>query len=397
VPEGGGEPSAEFVADEALTERIPLRRAVLIAAVACLLVGLLEAAYDLAMSGLAGRERTVFQALRANVPWFLLWIAFMPAVLWLAQRFRFDNPRWPRSAVAHVTLGLLISLAHGVAFGILFHYVTGVVLQPTVAEQIRLFLSRYLFMDLMTYAAAIGAYWSVEYFRHFRASSLAAAQADARAARLEARLAEARLQALRMELKPHFLFNALNAVAGLVRRREHDAAIEMLVRLGDLLRTTLSRGMPAEVTLSEEIGLLRQFLDIELVRFGDRLRVVWDIADECTDAGVPPLILQPLVENALRHGIARRSGAGLMCIAANRVGLQLELTVRDTGEGLRDTGDAPLREGIGLRNTRQRLEELYGLEAAMLTLTNAAGGGACARVLLPFHRARNPRDVAMGA
>ncbi|MGQ0649776.1 MAG: sensor histidine kinase [Gemmatimonadaceae bacterium] len=386
-----------FDPEEALKEKVDLRRAVLMAVGACVLVGVLETAKDLTFAAIAGRERALSAALRAQMPWWILWMAFMPAVLWLARRFRFDNHRWPRSAAVHVVLGLLIALSHGVLFSLVFHRVTGVQVAATLGGQVQFFLGRYLFTDIMTYCATIGIYWSVEYFTHFRVSALAAARSEARAARLQLRLAEARIHALRMELNPHFLFNALNSVAGLVRRREHDAAIDMLARLGELLRTTLNRDMPSEVTLAEELALLRRFLDIELVRFGDRLRVVWEIEAETYDAFVPPLILQPLVENALRHGIARRSGAGLLHITARRAGLNLELVVRDSGEGLGSLGGRPPREGIGLANTRARLEELYGAESASVDLADANGGGARARLTLPLHMSRGCRDVALGA
>jgi hypothetical protein len=386
-----------FDPDEALRDKVNLWRAALVAAGACLVVALLETVKDLVFAATEGRERTVFQALRAQLPWWILWMAFMPAVLALARRFRFDSPRWPVSAGVHVLLGIVLSLAHGILYALTSHHVTGVVVPPTSGGPVRFFLSRYLFTDILTYAATIGAYWSVEYFSHFRLSSLAAARSEARAARLQLRLADARIHALRMELNPHFLFNALNSVAGLVRRREHDAAVDMLARLGELLRTTLDRNMPPEVTLAEELALLRRFLDIELVRFGDRLRVVWEIEAEAYDAFVPPLILQPLVENALRHGIARRSGAGLLHVSARRAGLSLELAVRDSGEGLTTPGGRPPREGIGLQNTRARLEELYGEGTTSVELANVQGGGARTRLLLPFHLSRGEGHVAAGA
>ena len=205
------------------------------------------------------------------------------------------------------------------------------------------------------------------------------------------------MHALRMELNPHFLFNALNAVAGLVRRREHDGAIDMLSRLGELLRTTLNRDLPLEVPLSEELELLRHFLEIEVVRFGDRLRVSWEVEPESQAALVPPLILQPLVENALRHGLSRRQGPALLRISARRTGLHLELSVRDTGEGLAAHGSRAPREGIGLSNTRARLEQMYGRDATALELTDVPGGGARTRLLLPFHLDAGRGHVAVGA
>ncbi|MCC6317631.1 MAG: histidine kinase [Gemmatimonadaceae bacterium] len=386
-----------FDADEALKQKVPFWRAFGVSVFAFLGVGVLEAIVDWSTSRLGDAPRNVGTVLRAQVPWWFLWILFAPAVLALARRYRFDGPRWPRSAVIHASIGAIISLSHSSAYAALANTLLGAAIAPTPLAQVRIVLGRFLFMDLMTYMAAIGAYWSYEYFRHFRSSALAAARMEAQAARLQLRLADARIHALRMELNPHFLFNALNSVAGLVRRREPEGAVDMLARLGELLRVTLNRDMPPEVTLAEELALLRRFLDIELVRFGDRLRVVWDIDAETYDAFVPPLILQPLVENALRHGIARRSGAGLLHVSARKVGLQLELAVRDTGEGIMPRTTRPERQGIGLSNTRARLEELYGAEVSSVDLANAAGGGARARVYLPFHLSRGQSHAAAGA
>jgi LytS/YehU family sensor histidine kinase len=299
--------------------------------------------------------------------------------------------------VVHVLAGIVISMAHVAAFTALFYDAMAVAGGPTtLGMQIVAVLRRYLFMDIMTYCAAVGVYYAFEYFAYARRSALHAARPDAMAARLQLGLAEARLHALRVELNPHFLFNALNAVSGLVRRREHDAAVDMLERVGDLLRTTLNREMPPEIPLSEELGLLRRFVEIELVRFGDRLRVAWDVEPEAREALVPPLILQPLVENALRHGVSRRQGGAYLRISARRAGLHLELTVRDTGDGLTLVGGVPPREGIGLSNTRARLAQLYGPDATSLELSDAAGGGARARLLLPFHVTRAERAMAEG-
>jgi len=391
---GTGRDDGSSSRDPVSPTTISLWRALGVATVACLGVAFLETCKDLAFAGLAARDRTVAAAIRAQVPWWVLWIAFMPLVLILARRFRFDGPRWTTSALVHSAMGFTVALAHGVAFGLTVQLFVGQMVRPTLGAQVRLFLEQYLFTDLFTYCATVALYWSVEYFTHFRRSALAAARAEAEQARLQLRLADARLHALRMELNPHFLFNALNSVAGLVRRRDDVAAVEMLARLGDLLRTTLDREMPPEVTLAEEVALLRRYLDIELVRFGDRLRVVWDIAPEAWDACVPPLILQPVVENALRHGIARRSGTALLHVAARRVGWLLELEVRDSGEGLRLRPGAPVRQGIGLSNARARLDELYGAGMASVELHDASGGGARALVRIPYHVGRPTSGVA---
>ncbi|HEX5830778.1 MAG TPA: histidine kinase [Gemmatimonadaceae bacterium] len=380
-----------------LAERLDLRAAWAVAAAACAVLGLLETLKAYLFQALQGSTRSWRYVFLEQMPWWVLWMALLPLVFWVARTYRFDGPRWKRGAAVHVAIGLAISLAHVSASGALHHRLLGEPGGRTLGDHVQTFVLRFLFTDIVIYGAAVGVYYACEYFAGYRRSTLAAARSEALAARLQLSLAEARIHALRMELNPHFLFNALNAIAGLVRKREHQAAVDMLARLGELLRTTLDRDMPAEVPLAEELELLRRFLDIEQVRFGDRLRVSWELEVEAQGALVPPLILQPLVENALRHGVTRRMGPALLRIGARRVGLHLELTVRDSGEGLAlHDGRAP-REGIGLSNTRARLAQLYGPEGTLLELDDAPGGGVRARVLLPYHEARERDDVAVGA
>ena len=364
----------------------------LVAAGACAAIGLMECAKDYVMLEIQGGEQPMISVLRNEALWWVLWMLLMPGVIALGRRFPFDGGRWRQATAIHLTLSIVLSLGHLAAFGSAYYWAAGPTSWgPTVAKTIEVFTNRYLATDVVIYAAALGTYYAFEYYERFRRLALEAAQAEGRAARLQLSLVEARIHALRMELNPHFLFNALNAASGLVRKRENDAAVDMLARLGDLLRTTLDREMPAEVGLSEEIHYLARFVDIELVRFGDRLRVTWDIDADVRNALVPPLILQPLVENALRHGIARRPGPAQLRISARRVGLHLELAVRDSGEGLVADGRSP-REGIGLSNTRARLAELYGPEAAQLEIADVPGGGVRARLLLPFHTTVLERD-----
>ena len=385
----GGEPVA----------LLPWHDSLIVGAAACIALGVLETAKAYAVRRYEGSAQGLLYSAGEQMPWWLLWIALLPPVFWLARSYRFDAGEMRRSIAVHAAAGVVVSLTHVVVAAI---WIRQMVIAaggqaPTVHDEVRLFVLRFLFTDIVTYCAAVGVYYAFEYSAGFRRSTLAAASAEARAARLQLNLVQARLHALRMELNPHFLFNALNSVAGLIRRREPNAAIEMLARLGDLLRATLGREMPDEVTLEAEIDLVRHFIDIELVRFGDRLRVSWEVDPALYPAMVPPLILQPLVENALRHGIARRSGPGVIRICVARVGAHLELSVHDTGEGLGLLEGGAPREGIGLSNIRARLAELYGAGAATLALRDEPDGGACARMLIPFHSAEESIAVASGA
>jgi hypothetical protein len=233
-------------------------------------------------------------------------------------------------------------------------------------------------------------------------------QREQQAARLQSQLAEARLAALASQLNPHFLFNALNSIAELVHR-DPDAADRMIVGLAALLRSSLDKAGATQVPLSEELALVDHYLQIEKIRLGERLRVDWDIAPAARDALVPPLLLQPLVENAVRHGVSLRVSPGRVRVRAQREGGELVLEVHDDGGGLHaaragareDGGDrilaggaddarAPAARGsgasLGLATTRARLQALYG-EAATLDLS-VAGGGTVARMRLPYRAAR---------
>ncbi len=198
----------------------------------------------------------------------------------------------------------------------------------------------------------------------------------------KAQLAEARLGALRMQLQPHFLFNSLNAIAVTVRDRDTETATRLIEQLGDVLRRVMRTDRPPEVTLAEELEFVRQYLAIEEVRFSDRLRPAFDIDPGVERAAVPEFVLQPLVENALRHGLARRVTATLLKIEAHRDGEELVLRVTDDGPG---PGDAPgeVTTGVGLMNLRGRLASLYGARAR-LELVATPGRGAAATVRLPY-------------
>jgi LytS/YehU family sensor histidine kinase len=233
--------------------------------------------------------------------------------------------------------------------------------------------------DNAIYYAFLLVAWSGLYFgiqAHF-----AHQEARLRLAEAEAHAAAARLRALRLQLNPHFLFNALNGVSTLIAEGRTADANRMLARLGDLLRDTLEGDDRAEVPLEDELALARRYLDVERSRFGDLLRVEVRAERGAERALVPALILQPLVENAVKHAIAPRGGAGAVSIRARREGADLTLGVDDDGPGIRD--GAP---GIGLTTTRERLRALYGGNAA-LTLGAGENGGAGVLIRLPYREA----------
>jgi two-component system, LytTR family, sensor kinase len=320
------------------------------------------------------------QVLIGNMPWWYGWALLTPAIFWLASQWRLDRRGWKPALAVQFASALLISFAHLAAVGVLFYYTntrgSGFVQSPP--HQIRIFVDGYLAVNVLTYFAVVGGYYAIDLARRFR-------EREVTTARLEARMHEARLAALRAELNPHFLFNALNAVAALVRRREHDAAVGALARLGELLRGTLDRQATHESSLEDELAFLRQYLEIERLRFHDRLVVREEIDPAVLDALVPTLILQPLVENAVRHGIARTPGPGRITLRAERIAAHLYLIVRDTGGGFSQDGQRD--EGVGLSNTRARLAQLYSGQGTMETRTPPEGGAEVI-VTVPYHTDR---------
>jgi LytS/YehU family sensor histidine kinase len=229
---------------------------------------------------------------------------------------------------------------------------------------------------LMTYAAIAGLSYALGYQRESQGRAI-------RAAHLEARLAEARLKTLEAELHPHFLFNTLHAISTLIHVQP-DAADRMISRLSDLLRITFARSGAARITLQEELEFLEKYLEIEQTRFQDRLTVSYDIDPDTLDTEVPRMILQPIVENAIKHGVAPRSGPGTIQIVAARDGDVLRLEVRDNGPGLGGRERTRLHQGVGLSNTRDRLACLYGEDQSLRFLED--GAGLTVQMRLPFSR-----------
>nr|WP_255203603.1 histidine kinase [Myxococcus sp. AM011] len=239
-------------------------------------------------------------------------------------------------------------------------------------------MAKYVVTSLLVYGVIVAIGSAVEYHRRFREGELAQSQ-------LETRLVHAQLDALRAQLHPHFLFNTLNAISVLVRKQDTAGSIRMLTGVSELLRMALNSTGRQLVPFHEDLDFLERYLDIEQTRFRDRLQVARDIDSAALGALVPSLILQPLVENAIKHGLATRSGAGRVELRASREGARLVLEVLDDGPGLVPGWDR--HDGcIGVANVRARLNQLYGA-GHVFTLENRAGGGVRARLELPFQAA----------
>jgi LytS/YehU family sensor histidine kinase len=240
-------------------------------------------------------------------------------------------------------------------------------------------------INFLLYWTIVGLTHAFDYYRRYRERERRAAELKIAAAHLEAQLAQAQLDALKMQLHPHFLFNTLNTISVLMQD-DVSAANRMLIRLGELLRVALKNETAQEVSLRQELEFLRGYLEIEQTRFQDRLQVDFDVEPEALDSLVPNLILQPLVENAIKHGIAPRAEAGTIRVEAKRRNGRVRLVVRDDGSGFMEAKNQA--SGIGLSNTRARLEKLYGAEHSF-EICSPDGGGLEVKVTIPFRFSRD--------
>ena len=292
------------------------------------------------------------------------WLLPTIGILWLARRFPVVPPR-RLNVLMHVLAATAIAVLHGLlSMGLLVTMRPYDVMNADVSElPVAQLLFARLPLEWTMYCLVLGAAIAYERTLH--------------TAQLEASLAEARLHALELQIQPHFLFNTMNAISSLVRSKRNDEAVTMLAGLSELLRYTLDHAEQQRVSLDEELTVLRRYLEIQHTRFPDRMSFAIDAADETRRAAVPALLLQPLAENAVRHGIDVSSGPGVVDVRAFRNGGRLRIEIFNSG----NVAAAP-RAGIGLRNTRERLQHLYG-DAWSFELTNA-NGGVLASVTIPW-------------
>jgi two-component sensor histidine kinase len=329
------------------------------------------------------------EAFLTNMPWWLLWALVAPLIFWLVRVLPLRGPRLILAVAGHFIVSLGLSVGHLVVAGVgvwlaVAHEFT------TMQGVIRDFLGRHLVSGLVTYWALVAAYSTYNSYYRLREAererhelALRASRLEAEAAQLEAKMIEARLEALRMELNPHFLFNTLNTASALTQEGEGDLAVEVLARLSELLRRTLYDKTDHEITLEEEMDLLEQYLVIQRIRFRDRLTVDVQSTPEVRKALVPTLILQPLAENAMLHGVSAVRGMIRLQVQASRLnGNVLELVMRDSGPGFESEAALP-HAGIGLANTRNRLAALYGDDASV-QLRSPPGGGAEVVLTMPL-------------
>jgi two-component system, LytTR family, sensor kinase len=309
--------------------------------------------------------------------------ALTPAILWLGRRFPIERKNWARRVTLHLLFSVLFAVLV-IAFdsAILPHLRIFPSFMKTSASTFALLMILSFHQNVLSYWTILGIQCALRYYHAYQERERQALRLELHASELKTQLTRAQLGALKMQLQPHFLFNTLNAIMVLVRQQRGAQAEEMLARLSDLLRCVLDEVAAQEVPLRRELEYLQLYLSIEQVRFQDRLRVEISANPIVLDAAVPQLILQPIVENAIRHGIARSSAAGQIRISASRTGDTLEIDVQDDGPGFPAAHLSNTR-GIGLANTRARLEQLYG-DAARLIINNGERHGALVTILLPY-------------
>jgi hypothetical protein len=344
--------------------------------------GLLWSLEEAFRTRLSGSPLQLWDALRIHMTLALAWAIATPGIIWSVRKWPLERSTW----AMHLPIHLLLSSVYLYALIVLYQVVAGAVgvLRPSRVSFLERSFQEFLFWflsDSLLYWAVIFIDWGIRQLKQVRDREL-------RASHLETQLAEARLSALKAQLHPHFLFNALHTIGTLVRTGRAALAVRVVAELGDLLRAMLDDATTQEVPLRRELAFVRNYLEIEQIRFSDRLDVVFAVDDDTLDAKVPHLILQPLVENAIRHGIAPHGSGGRLVIAARRENGRLLLDVTDDGRGLEDgNGREPTdRPGLGLQNVRDRLTQLFGGESSV-TLVPGPAGGAAAQVRMPFRLA----------
>jgi len=306
---------------------------------------------------------------------WLLYAILTPGVFFFAQRWPITRPHLVSRTVLHIALSVIFSALWAAGGTLLKLLMQPNSFQHGVARFAVSWFVGTLPFGCALYLGMVGVEHAIRYFTEARAR-------EVQMVRLSEQLTTARLSSLKAQLNPHFLFNALNTIAVLMREGDNAGATRVMEQLSDVLRLTLSRNNENEVTLEDELELVREYLEVERARFSDRLRPAFDVHADTLFAAVPSFTVQHLVENAIRHGIARRSDAGRIAISARRDGDMLEVTVTDDGPGI-SNGGAEV-DGHGLANTRERLRTLYG-DRAQLELSAATGGGTIARLRVPFH------------
>jgi len=341
------------------------------------LVGLLFGSQAVLYSLYSGTPRVVLPLASALADWYM-WALLTPAILALGRRYPLVRPGWWWRSLPVLFVASLVFTAVKIALRAgLGQLIPGLPTMP-----LRVVVLAQFHIQVATFWVILGIGAAFEYYAKFREREL-------RASQLESRLAQAQLDVLRMQLQPHFLFNTLHTISAFMQEGEIEAADRMITRLSDLLRLALDSAGRQEVPLRQEMDFLSRYLEIQQIRFQDQLRMRLEVPDELLDACVPSLMLQPLVENAIRHGVTPRAEGGEVTVTVAREDGRLRIVVRDDGPGLSVSGARSGNgSGVGLANTRARLEQLYGDQHAF-SVANHPLGGVQVELSIPFRATPN--------
>ncbi|HEX6535798.1 MAG TPA: histidine kinase [Gemmatimonadaceae bacterium] len=320
----------------------------------------------------SGHPIALWRGFVSEAPQWYGWALLTPVVARLGARFPLTRPVRLGHVAIHAAASLAASAA--IAFG-------GVAIYLAVRPSSRTLLAGFRNWFLGELPAAVVAYFAILGVGALLRARARLREREIEASRLTAELRTAQLATLRMQLQPHFLFNSLNAIMALVRDAETAQAVHALSLLGDVLRATIDAGEMHEVTLAAEVDFVRRYLELEHVRFGDRLRVDIRVPESLLEARVPVFVLQPFVENALKHGVLRERAGNTITIGASAANGRLTLSVLDDGRGLHRDGAAP---GTGIANTRARLAHMYGSAASLSVANGADGRGVAVEITLPW-------------
>lgn len=340
--------------------------------------------------GTGGRPIETWRAFASEAPGWYMWALLTPLIARWAEWFPLGRPLQWRSVAAHIAGWLVVASAAAGTWAAASHWLRGAKGEYLITFSMW-FLSGLPF-TVLGYSAVVGICYML-------ANRELAHERERQSAELARQLTQAQLATLRAQLQPHFLFNSLNAIMALVRDADNKRAIDALTTLSAILRASLQLGEVSEIALSREVAFTRDYLDLELMRFPDRLRVTFDIPPALLDARVPTFVLQPFVENAIKHGLMdRRQGIAIQ-ISARQFDDNIELSVRDDGAGFArvsrnpDGGEAATTEsesvgGVGIANVRQRLRSMYGNSAVLSAGANETGDGALVKMRFPLSRLR---------
>jgi len=335
----------------------------------------------------SGQVEPLVQILLRSIWFYWLFAAICPLIYWMNDRLPFSRGQWPRSLLAHVGSAALVTIGVMALSG-LFGSVLSLGEEGSPIELIkREFTSPQgqfqTIVYLFYYVMVVGAMMIVRLSRQRQQEEERGAVLALRASQLETQVTVARLKALETQLNPHFLFNALNSIASLVQQQRSDQAYEAIAILGELLRAAIHAENRHTIPLRSEMELLEKYLDIERMRFSDRMRVSIDVSPDCYEAAVPAMILQPLVENAIRHGFSAEPEAGLLEIGISREDARVVIEVKDDGPGLPEGWSFENDTGVGLQNLRERLSAHFGSEFE-LSLRSLQPRGVVARAVVPY-------------